>query len=375
MPRGFLVKRTKKAGPASYRVRLDEEPQSVITSTWVQERASPSPPACSVRGALAVPAPAGMPEALCAPSCSPNRPVSCGQLDPGCLDRTFHSSSPVVAESFPTLSAFPSLSFLPEVEARLGSICSRVQATLKRSVEAPKLKAQAVKRPKAEKKQSSRDDVTTSPVLGLQIKAAPEEDSKPRDSSNGQLGEFVCQLCREQYVDPLSLAQHKCSRIVRVEYRCSECDKTFSCPANLASHRRWHKPRKPEGDAVLNAKENQNPPSLPQLPADEELFGCPHCSKRFRRQAYLRKHLALHRPGSIPAYHHHLLQSNKGSPLTLPPKLLLAKGALQAAHLSPNITHPCKHCAQTFHSSAEVSRHVAKCHPSETRQLLPLELP
>lgn len=25
--------------------------------------------------------------------------------------------------------------------------------------------------------------------------------------------------------------------------RCPECDKTFNCPANLASHRRWHKPQ------------------------------------------------------------------------------------------------------------------------------------
>ena len=24
---------------------------------------------------------------------------------------------------------------------------------------------------------------------------------------------------------------------------CPECDKTFNCPANLASHRRWHKPQ------------------------------------------------------------------------------------------------------------------------------------
>lgn len=97
------------------------------------------------------------------------------------------------------------------------------------------------------------------------------------------IGDYVCRLCRELYEDAFGLAQHRCSRIVHVEYRCPECDKVFNCPANLASHRRWHKPRPAK---EIKTEENDA--------ESGEQFPCGECGKKFRRIAYLRKHQAVH---------------------------------------------------------------------------------
>ncbi|KAF2902424.1 hypothetical protein ILUMI_03765 [Ignelater luminosus] len=97
------------------------------------------------------------------------------------------------------------------------------------------------------------------------------------------IGDYVCRLCRELYEDAFGLAQHRCSRIVHVEYRCPECDKVFNCPANLASHRRWHKPRP---NKEIKSEETDGETG--------EQFPCVECGKKFRRLAYLRKHQQVH---------------------------------------------------------------------------------
>ncbi|XP_030376382.1 uncharacterized protein LOC115625473 [Scaptodrosophila lebanonensis] len=131
-------------------------------------------------------------------------------------------------------------------------------------------------------------------------------------SIDNKIGAYLCQLCRTLYDDAFMLAQHRCPRIVHIEYKCSECEKVFNCPANLASHRRWHKPktealtgsqgnkksRQNGSDSTASNNSNSSSVGHPDKPAGEDagdgIYPCHHCGKTFRRHAYLKKHQASH---------------------------------------------------------------------------------
>ncbi|KAL0106546.1 hypothetical protein PUN28_016323 [Cardiocondyla obscurior] len=166
----------------------------------------------------------------------------------------------------------------------------------------------AAQRPK--KKHARRlkfDEDTSSPVSGtvilgpdeavvtgdidpaFNIVEVTEEARAELAKIENRLGPYQCKLCRQLHEDAFQLAQHRCSRIAHVEYRCPECDKRFSCPANLASHRRWHKPRLPNTDSSATSSSSSSPGTNGEFP-------CTRCEAKFTRQAALRKHLATQHP-------------------------------------------------------------------------------
>ena len=147
--------------------------------------------------------------------------------------------------------------------------------------------------------------------------------------------------------------------IVNVEYRCPECEKVFNCPANLASHRRWHKP-KDGSHGTSKRRQIQTDLREPQSASEEEEegeadLGCEECGRRFRKMPSLRKHLLTHevaRLREIPSSNNNNINASPNSKsysiaellsprkreLPSPPDLLVAPGNI-LSHLGHHLHH------------------------------------
>ncbi|XP_061669157.1 insulinoma-associated protein 1a-like [Syngnathoides biaculeatus] len=355
MPRGFLVKRSKRVSLVSYRSRCADEGEEPRSLARAPSRTCWSTPALALAVAPDREMKAvrfGNPEGAYQALYSPTRPASKEE------DAERHSGlglrSPASAEAFPT-AALTALEHL----FNMGS--STATSKPERKVKP------TTKRVKNIRKLHFEDDVTTSPVLGLKIRDVPIAERRvPGGNDAGPpRGEFVCQLCREAYADPLSLAQHRCSRIIRVEYRCPECDKVFSCPANLASHRRWHKPKTEQKE---RPEDGPNPGSSESDSEGEEPRECGQCAKKFKRHASLRKHIAAQ---------HAPINLSNGTRGHTCPTCGEPFASVEARERHFRLLHAfrCKHCPAVLHSSPGLTRHVNRCHPTEDRNVILLHLP
>jgi uncharacterized C2H2 Zn-finger protein len=156
--------------------------------------------------------------------------------------------------------------------------------------------------------------------------------------------------------------------IVLVEYRCPECDKRFNCPANLASHRRWHKPRSADhqnnnnddDDDGDNVKKNKNVGSR---------YSCSICSKTFRMRQNLSKHVSRVHGGNEADQP---VRPNISRDDQVDQEELICQVCSKAfqnlADLarhrsgSHSDTFPCKSCPEIFYSLAGLTRHNNRFH-------------
>lgn len=203
-------------------------------------------------------------------------------LDKG-FEFDYSTQTPVQSQTFPTMPMFWNPSLVQQMLAlyqiqqqqiqfskfSTQSLFPETLATKDVNVSTPSRKRQLAPEPKKSKiRKLNEDIVTNSPVSGMFIKEetdgksveelqkeadlldetaayveVTEESRQKIDEIPNVIGDCICRLCKVKYDDVFKLAQHKCPRIAHEEYKCPDCDKVFSCPANLASHRRWHKPR------------------------------------------------------------------------------------------------------------------------------------
>lgn len=173
-----------------------------------------------------------------------------------------------------------------------------------------------------------------------------------------KIGDYCCRLCKEVYPDAFGLAQHRCSMIVHVEYRCPECDKVFNCPANLASHRRWHKP-KPNHNTEENNNKVTTSPTTENDPQQQQTYTCEFCYKPFKRSSGLKKHMLQSHP-----------EQQQNSSNESNNKLGSSKYSI-AELLSPTKKEKksisCHLCTESFPNMADLTLHLSQSHASSLK--------
>ncbi len=146
----------------------------------------------------------------------------------------------------------------------------------------------------------------------------------------------------------------RCSMIVHVEYRCPECDKVFNCPANLASHRRWHKPKQQANGLMTPSKMEQ------QQQDGNSCCSCDICGRTFKKYGTMRKHLQTHHQQE--ANNNNKLASATDSPS--PGKSYSIDTLLSPTKAAVKAAYSCHICRAVFETGRQLESHCfEQCRP------------